>query len=188
MGAAFRNSGCATGGDREFRVCSRWRAPIAVLPLRLSWRLLASGRSPTWQALRPLPLQRQSGRLRGRSVAPPFVRYQQRDRRRDGCCSDACNLQTPGKHRAPRGRPWSARWRRRRLPRKPRAVTRRSRGAQCSGSRCSADDPLGSRGGGSGERAVRGVRPCHRGRACSARRSPASRTSWSRAAPAGCPR
>jgi hypothetical protein len=32
-------------------------------------------------------------RLRGVSA---FVRYRHRDRRRDGCCSDACNLQAPG--------------------------------------------------------------------------------------------
>src|SRR5205085_11839972 len=43
-----------------------------------------------------------------------------------------------------------------------------------------AHDPFAAHAGGSGERAVRGVSPGHRGRAGSAHRSRASRTSWSR--------
>ncbi len=61
-----------------------------------------------------------------------------------------------------------------------------SRGAAESGVRF--DDQFAAYAGGSGARAVRGVSPSHRGRACSARRSRASRTSWSRSAPAGRPR
>lgn len=44
----------------------------------------------------------------------------------------------------------------------------------------SAREPLAAHAGGSGERAVGGVSPSHRGRAGSARRSRATRTSWSR--------
>jgi len=46
--------------DREHRTRS------SELPHRPSWRLLASGRSPTWQALRPLPLERRRSHARRR--------------------------------------------------------------------------------------------------------------------------
>ena len=72
------------------------------------------------------------------------------------------------------------------------AARRRSRRLTIKSRACS-----GNRGGsmiayaprcGSGERAVRSVSTCPHGCACSARRSPASRTSWSRSARAGRPR
>jgi hypothetical protein len=122
----------------------------------------ARGWMPAWMSCSS-PLSRSSPPTRRRAASSTSTRSASRWR-----LARVLSTGTAKRSQAPIVRPLAA---------------RRSRTPVAGDSR-PVKDPLAADAGGSGERAVGGVSPSLRGRAGSARRSRASRTSWSRSGPA----